>query len=73
MIGKLLGGYLGHRMGERYGNNGLKGAMIGAGAGAIARRGAGPLALMVGGAWVAKKLLARRRGPAMARRTSTAR
>jgi len=62
MLGKILGGYVGHRVGERYGNNGLKGALLGAGAGAIARRGAGPLALVVGGAWVAKKVMERRRG-----------
>jgi hypothetical protein len=62
MLGKLLGGYVGHRIGERYAQNGLSGALIGAGATAIARRGAGPLALLIGGAWVAKKVLSRRRG-----------
>ena len=57
MLGKILGGYVGQRVGERYGNDGLKGALLGVGAGAIARRGAGPLALLIGGAWVAKKVL----------------
>ena len=61
MLGKLLGGYVGHRMGERYGNNGLKGTLIGMGAGAIARRGAGPLALLLAGGYVARKVLDRRR------------
>ena len=60
MLGKLFGGYIGHRIGERY-NNGLTGTLAGAGAAAIARRGVGPLALLVGGAWVAKKVLSRRR------------
>jgi hypothetical protein len=61
MMGRIIGGLVGHRIGERYGNNGLKGALIGAGAGAIARRGIGPLAVVAGGAWIAKKLLDRRR------------
>jgi hypothetical protein len=68
MIGKLVGGYLGHRIGERYGNDGLKGALIGAGTGALVRRSAGPLALLVGGAWVAKKVLGRRRARTAAAR-----
>ena len=61
MLGKLFGGYVGHRMGERYANNGLKGALIGAGAGHVARRGAKPLMLLMAGGWVANKLLNRRR------------
>jgi hypothetical protein len=60
MLGKILGGYVGKRVGERYGNNGLKGALLGAGAGAIARRGAGPLALLLAGGYVARKVLGRR-------------
>ena len=62
MLGKIFGGYVGKRVAERYGNNGFTGALVGAGAGAIARRGAGPLALLVGGAWVAKKVIDRRKG-----------
>jgi hypothetical protein len=62
MLGKILGGYVGHRIGERYANNGLTGTLVGAGAAAIARRGVGPLALLVGGAWVAKKVMNRRSG-----------
>ena len=61
MLGKIFGGYVGHRIGERYGNNGLKGALLGAGAGALARRGAGPLALLLAGGYVARKVLDRRR------------
>ncbi|HEX8667261.1 MAG TPA: hypothetical protein VF727_02690 [Allosphingosinicella sp.] len=61
MMGRIIGGLVGHRIGERYGNNGLKGALIGAGATAVARRGIGPLAVVAGGAWIAKKLLDRRR------------
>ena len=62
MLGKIFGGYVGHRIGERYANNGLKGTLLGLGASAVARRGVGPLALLVGGAWVAKKVLNRRSG-----------
>jgi hypothetical protein len=64
MLGKIFGGYVGHRIGERYGNNGLRGALLGAGAGAIARRGAGPLALLLAGGYVARKVLGRRNGAA---------
>jgi hypothetical protein len=60
MLGKIFGGYVGKRVGERYGNNGSKGALIGVGAGAIARRGAGPLALLLAGGYVARKVLDRR-------------
>ena len=61
MMGKILGAWLGRKAADRYGNSGLKGALIGAGAGAVARRGLGPIALVAGGAWVARKLLDRRR------------
>ena len=60
MLGKLLGGYIGHRVGERQGN-GLKGSLLGLGAGHLASRGLGPLALVVGGGWAAKKFMNRRR------------
>ena len=58
MLGKLLGGYIGHRVGERHGN-GLKGSLLGLGAGHFASRGLGPLALVVGGGWAAKKFMNR--------------
>jgi uncharacterized membrane protein YebE (DUF533 family) len=63
MLGKILGGYVGHRMATRNGNNGggLKGALLGAGIGMVARRGLGPLGLLLGGGYVAKKVLDRRR------------
>ena len=67
MLGKILGGYVGHRMGERAGN-GLKGTLLGVGAGAIARRGLGPLGLVLAGGWAAKKLMDRRRADRTGRR-----
>ncbi|HZG10023.1 MAG TPA: hypothetical protein VEZ70_13680 [Allosphingosinicella sp.] len=61
MIGRILTGWLGHRVGERYGNNGFKGALIGAGVSMVAKRGLGPLSLVIGGGYLAKKLIERRR------------
>ena len=63
MLGKLLGGYVGQRMGNRYGRegSGLRGALIGTGVAMVARRGLGPLGLLIGGGYVAKKVLDRRR------------
>ena len=60
MLGKLFGGYVGHRVGERYGN-GLKGSLLGLGTGHIAARGLGPLGLVLAGGWAARKLMKRRR------------
>jgi hypothetical protein len=54
MLGKLAGAYLGEKMAGR--NRGLRGALLGAGVAAIARRGLGPLALAVGAGWAAKKM-----------------
>lgn len=65
MLGKILGGYVGNRIGNRYsreGGSGLRGALIGTGVAMIARRGLGPLGLLIGGGYVAKKVLDRRRG-----------
>jgi uncharacterized protein (DUF697 family) len=59
MLGKLLGGYIGNRVGERHGN-GLRGTLIGAGAVAVARRLSPPVAIALGGAYVARKLWNRR-------------
>ena len=64
MIGKILGGYVGQRVGNRYnreGGSGLRGALIGTGIAMVARRGLGPLGLLIGGGYVAKKVLDRRR------------
>jgi hypothetical protein len=54
MLGKLAGAYLGEKMAGR--NRGLRGALLGAGAAAVARRGLGPLALALGAGWAAKKI-----------------
>jgi hypothetical protein len=65
MLGKILGGYVGQRVGNRYnqggGGSGLRGALIGTGIAMVARRGLGPLGLLIGGGYVAKKVLDRRR------------
>jgi uncharacterized membrane protein YebE (DUF533 family) len=64
MIGKILGGYVGQRMGNRYGNTsggGLRGALVGTGIAMVARRGLGPLGLLIGGGYLAKKVLDKRR------------
>jgi hypothetical protein len=61
MIGKIVGAVIGKRVSERYGN-GLKGAVIGAAVPVVARRAFGPLGLILGGAYVAKKVLDGRKG-----------
>ncbi|MEA1085721.1 MAG: hypothetical protein EOP65_06845 [Sphingomonas sp.] len=60
MIGKIIGALVGREMGRREGQNGLKGAAIGAlSMGAMRRMG--PLGLLIGGGYVAKKAYDRRR------------
>ena len=54
MLGRIAGAWLGSKMAGR--NSGMKGALMGAGVAAIARRGLGPLALAAGAAYGAKKL-----------------
>lgn len=54
MLGKIAGAWLGSKLAGR--NSGMKGALLGAGAAAIARRGLFPLALAAGAAYGAKKL-----------------
>ncbi len=63
MLGKLAGAFLGRRLAGR--NSGMKGAALGYGVAALARRGLGPLGLALGLGWGAKKLYERRkaRGP----------
>lgn len=61
MIGKIIGGLVGRRAAERYGNSGVSGALVGAGVAAVARRGLGPLGLLLGAGYVAKKVVDRRR------------
>ncbi len=54
MLGKLAGAFIGEKIAGR--NRGLRGALIGAGVTAVARRGFGPLALALGAGWAAKKV-----------------
>ncbi len=60
MIGKIIGALVGREIDQRDGRGGLKGAAFGALAAGGLRR-MGPLGLALGGAYVAKKALDRRR------------
>jgi hypothetical protein len=60
MLGRILGAIAGEKLAGR--NRGAQGALIGAAIPMIARRGLGPLGLVLGAGWVAKKLYDRRRG-----------
>ena len=60
MIGKLLGALVGRQIDRRDGQGGVKGALMGAAAAGIIRR-AGPLGLLAGGAWIAKKAFDKRK------------
>ena len=60
MLGKLAGAFIGEKIAGR--NRGLRGALVGAGVAAVARRGFGPLALALGAGWAAKKVWDRRQG-----------
>jgi len=62
MIGKIIGALVGREIDRRDGKGGIKGALIGAAAAGGLRR-LGPLGLILGGAYVAKKAYDRRRGP----------
>ena len=59
MLGKVIGALVGEELGKRRGEGG-KGAVIGVIAASAMRR-LGPLGLALGGAFVAKKALDRRR------------
>jgi hypothetical protein len=59
MIGKVIGALVGEELGKRRGEGG-KGAVLGVIAASAMRR-LGPLGLALGGAYVAKKALDRRR------------
>ena len=59
MLGKIAGAWLGSKVAGR--NSGFKGAALGYGATALARRGLGPLALGAGAIWGFNKLRERRR------------
>ena len=58
MLGKLAGAWLGNKVAGR--NSGGKGAILGYGATALARRGIGPLAAGAALLWGVNKLRARR-------------
>ncbi len=60
MIGKIVGALLGREIDRRDGRGGMKGALVGAAAAGALRR-LGPLGLLAGGAYVAKKAMDRRR------------
>lgn len=60
MIGKLVGALVGREIDRRDGKGGVKGAVLGAAAVGVLRR-AGPLGLLLGGAWVAKRAFDRRK------------
>ena len=60
MIGRVVGALFGAEMQRRRGRSGLKGAAMGVVATSVLRR-MGPLGVLIGGAYVAKKALDRRR------------
>ena len=60
MLGKLAGAIIGEKVAGR--NRGAKGAILGAGVAAVARRGLGPLAGALALGWGAKKLWEWRKG-----------
>lgn len=63
MIGKILGALIGAEVERRRQESGLKGAVLGAAAVGLAKR-LGPIALVAGGTYAAKKLYDRRRAKA---------
>ena len=54
MLGKLVGAFIGEKLAGP--NRGLRGALLGAGAAAVAKRGLFPLTLALGAGWAAKKM-----------------
>jgi hypothetical protein len=58
MFGKIAGAFIGSRVAGRH--SGAKGALLGVGLAALARRGLGPLGLALGAGWAAKKLYEKR-------------
>lgn len=58
MFGKIAGAFVGSRVAGRH--SGAKGALLGVGLAALARRGLGPLGLALGAGWAAKKFYERR-------------
>jgi hypothetical protein len=64
VIGKVIGALVGRELDRRDGSGGVKGAVIGALVGGGLRR-MGPLGMVLGGAYVAKKAYDRRRASRM--------
>ncbi len=60
MIGRIIGALVGREIGRREGNDGFKGAALGALAVGGIRR-LGPLGLLLGGGYAAKKAYDRRK------------
>ena len=60
MIGRIIGALVGREIDRRDGDSGVKGAAVGALAMGAMRR-MGPLGLLLGGGYVAKKAYDRRR------------
>ncbi len=60
MIGRIIGALVGRELGQRQGSGGVKGAALGALAVGGLRR-MGPLGMLLGGGYVAKKAYDRRR------------
>ena len=61
MLGKIMGAMIGRSIDRSDGRGGAKGMVMGAIAGGALRR-MGPIGLALGGAYMAKKALDRRRG-----------
>jgi hypothetical protein len=64
MIAKIAGALIGRRLASR--NSEGRGTLVGFVAPAIARRVTAPVAIVIGAAWLGKKLLDRRRDRAAA-------
>ena len=60
MIGKVIGALVGREIDRRDGSGGTKGALVGMVAVRVLSR-MGPLGMVLGGAYIAKKALDRRR------------
>ncbi|MET4896298.1 hypothetical protein RN629_03875 [Sphingomonadaceae bacterium jetA1] len=66
MIGRIIGALVGSEIGRREGNNGVKGAILGSLAVGGIRR-LGPLGLLLGGGYAAKKAYDRHKANKAAR------
>ncbi|KQM22752.1 hypothetical protein ASE73_00430 [Sphingomonas sp. Leaf24] len=60
MIGRIIGALVGRKMDRRDGRGGVKGAAMGWVAGSVMRR-MGPLGMILGGGYAAKKAYDRRK------------